>query len=503
MSITYNEDIDIDPPSCDESFVPTPSIAKTDKLKNENNISTNIGIKAVNKRPPSVKTIAPTTTIKQPDLINNFEKKLKNNFDYNYENLEDSDYEEDMLKEDIEENALIDRKQLVQRYKLLQNKINEKNKQLSAFRFTIEENKKKHDEFILHISKDTGTELKDKKIIELARKNQDLGLKIEKFKLQVKEYEKKLSSMPKDNNMKEQTALEPIKEIPKEDDKKDEIFELKKKLKLAEQKLSDSINKLQLAKEENTKLNVIIKREIGDIDLDKALKDKNFWRGRSEQIEILKCKIKSLESQLINSSGTDIDNKSIMTTKNTVSFSEYKKEKEQYKLEIEKLNQDNTKLTSDLGRYRSRKEVLEKELKSQKDDLTAKIRVLLEKNDNDEKLISALTKELQKKGSAVATGLRVDPGFNLQQENVKLRTELKEKEDYINTINAHFVTDKESKFNAQSLAILLNKMKELEKENKRLKNQSEEGNVYDAIAKENVKLRLKIKDLEDRIDGNV
>jgi hypothetical protein len=483
MSNINDEDLEIDPPSCDESQYPQ-SIAKN--KKQENTLSINIGLQKI-KRPPSSKS-------QKPDLINNFEKKLKNKFEYNYENQEDSDYEEDMLKEDIDNDPLIDKKQIMLRYKLLQNKVIEKNKQLTAMRFTLEENKKKNDELLLNISKETSTDLKEKKIIELVRKNQDLNLKIEKFKLQVKEYEKKLNEISKEVR-KEQKE---IKELPKEeiDDKKDDVFELKKKLKLAEQKLSDCINKLQLSKEENTKLNILIKREIGDIDLDKALKDKNFWRGRSELIEILKCKIKSLEGQL-ESSVMDPD-KSVMT-KNTVTFTEYKKEKEQFKQEIEKLNQDIMKLTSEVSRFRLRKDVLEKELKGQKDDLTGKLKILLDKNDNDEKLIAALTKELEKRGSNIGSGLvRMDPNFNLQQETVKLRSELREKEDYINNIHS-YLTDKESKFNGQSLALLLGKMKELEKENKRLKNQSDEGNVYDAIAKENVKLRLKIKDLEDRL----
>ena len=45
-------------------------------------------------------------------------------------------------------------------------------------------------------------------------------------------------------------------------------------------------NKLQTIKEENTKLNIIIRREIGDnVDLDKAMKDKTYWKGKAEIIE--------------------------------------------------------------------------------------------------------------------------------------------------------------------------------------------------------------------------
>ncbi len=42
------------------------------------------------------------------------------------------------------------------------------------------------------------------------------------------------------------------------------------------------------------------------------------------------------------------------------------------------------------SKLKTRKNVLEKELKDQKEQLTDKIKILLEKSDNDEKLITAM-----------------------------------------------------------------------------------------------------------------
>jgi hypothetical protein len=46
---------------------------------------------------------------------------------------------------------------------------------------------------------------------------------------------------------------------------------------------------------------------------------------------------------------------------------------------------------------------------------------------------------------------------------------------------------------------LISRLQELEKENKILKNQSEDAKISEALARENAKLRIKIKDLEDRL----
>jgi hypothetical protein len=241
---------------------------------------------------------------------------------------------------------------------------------------------------------------------------------------------------------------------------------------------------------------VLIKREIGDIDLDKAAKDKSFWRGKAETIELLKIRIKALETELAGEGDKSSNNLSKI---NSAGYSEYKKEKEQFKVEMDKLKDDNTKLSTELSRNKTRKDLLEKEIKQQKDDLTCKIKILLEKNDNDEKLILALTKELDKKGSSIATNINRENIFNLQQEIIKLRTLMKEKEEYIKDIQGNIITDPNGKFNAQSLSLMMTKMKELEKENKKLKNESDEGRISESIAKENVKLRLRIKELEDRL----
>ena len=47
----------------------------------------------------------------------------------------------------------------------------------------------------------------------------------------------------------------------------------------------------------------------------------------------------------------------------------------------------------------------------------------------------------------------------------------------------------------------MNRLAQLELENKKLKNKSEETKISESLAKENAKLRMKIADLEDKLQN--
>ena len=466
---------------------------------------------------------------------------MMKNFEYNYEKLDDSDYEEEFIKDEI--NPISDKNEIIKRYKLLQQSLKEKLSQVKSLQRSLDESRKKYSDFMQLISKDTSTEIKDKKLIELVKKNQDINLKLEKYKLRIKDLETKLSDLTSVSSVKIDGEISNQKIKTKEpvvNEIEEELSETKKKLKNCESKIVKIRNELQLAKEENTKLNIIIKREVGEsIDIEKTLRDKTSWKGRSEIIESLKVKIKLLENQIEkttqnfieaysstnNNSGSNVNNPNLSishseddrrssvsairsgmpSTSNFVPFAEYKKEKEAFKSEIDRLKEDNSKLTNESSKAKSRTTVLEKEIKHQKEDLTAKLKILIEKSDNDEKLINALNKELERKGvrlpSSTYTG--ADSVFNLQQEIVKLRGQLREKENVINNLNG-FVgnisasNNQDNKWNPENLAKIISRLKSLEDENKALKSGTDEGKLYEALAKENAKLRLKIREYEDR-----
>ena len=48
---------------------------------------------------------------------------------------------------------------------------------------------------------------------------------------------------------------------------------------------------------------------------------------------------------------------------------------------------------------------------------------------------------------------------------------------------------------------IMNRLAQLELENKQLRNKSEETKISESLAKENAKLRMKIADLEDKLQN--
>ena len=458
--------------------------------------------------------------------ITKFEKNMKkedNDYDKNLRN--DSDYEEDYLNDDID--TFTDKTVIVNRYNLIQKKLKEKNNQLEILKNQLENIKGKQNNILDSIKNSKSADIKDKKLIDLVKKNQDLSLKIERHKLkesnltkQLSEAEKKLTEVKN-----EIINLEKNKNIPVD---KLELNSLKKNLKQSESHLSDVRNKLQLTKEENIKLNILLKREVGDtFDINRALTDKNYFKPRAEIIEGLKAKIKQLEkiiqvNNIQNSSNTNtntgINLPLIPTSANMIPYSQYKKEREEMQFTIEKTKKDLNQLTEQNSKLKSRRNVLEKELKSQKEQLTDKIKILIEKSDNDEKLITALKNELLKKGVNVGNFYENET-FNLKQEISKLRDQLKQKEKYINEMNAMFIPNSgnqlqkknnddigqivsgSSKIDDATLTAVMNRLAELEKENKELKTLGggEDSKIAESLARENAKLRMKIADLEDRL----
>ena len=469
--------------------------------------------------------------------ISQFEKNMKkDDIDYDKNLRNDSDYEEDFLNDDID--TFTDKALIVNRYGLIQKKLKEKNNQIEILRNQLENIKGKQNNILDSIKNSKSADLKDKKLIDLVKKNQDLSLKIERHKLKESNLTKQLTETEKKLNevKSEMENLEKNKNIPVD---KLELNSLKKNLKQSESHLSDIRNKLQLTKEENIKLNILLKREVGDsFDVNRALTDKNYFKPRAEIIEGLKAKIKQLEKVIQvnniqnnqnnslnnsnsnnNSSGTGLNLPLIPTSANMIPYSQYKKEREELQNTIEKAKKDMNQLTEQNNKLKSRRNVLEKELKSQKEQLTDKIKILIEKSDNDEKLITALKNELLKKGVNVGNFYENET-FNLKQEISKLRDQLKQKEKYINEMNAMFIpstgnklqkredfgnsqiTSGSSKIDDATLTAVMNRLAELEKENKELKTLGgggEDTKIAESLARENAKLRMKIADLEDRL----
>ena len=460
--------------------------------------------------------------------ISQFEKAMKKeDVDYDKNLKNDSDYEEDYINDEID--TFTDKAVIVNRYNLIQKKLKDKDNQLEILRNQLTNIKDKQNNILDSIKNSKSADIKDKKLIDLVKKNQDLSLKIERHKLKENNLQKQLNETEKKLNdlRTEMDNLEKDKNIPVD---KLELNSLKKNLKQNESHLSNIRNKLQLTKEENVKLNILLKREVGDsFDVNRALTDKSYFKPRAEIIEGLKAKIKQLEKVIqVNNMQNNLNNSNsnnsssggltlppIPTSANIIPYSQYKKEKEEMTNSLEKTKRELSQMSEQNNKLKLRRNVLEKELKSQKEQLTDKIKILIEKSDNDEKLIEAMKNELLKKGVNVGNYYENET-FNLKQQISKLKDQLKEKEKYINEMNAMFIPEvgnKLQKINSTSpssassriddatLTAVMNRLAELEKENKELKTMGggEDSKISESLARENAKLRMKIADLEDRL----
>ena len=458
--------------------------------------------------------------------ISQFEKAMKkedNNYDNNIKN--DSDYEEDYIHDEID--TFTDKAVIINRYNLIQKKLRDKDNQIEILKSQLNNIKGKQNNILDSIKNSKSSDLKDKKMIDLVKKNQDLSSKIEKHKSKENNLQRQLNEAEKKLNdlRTEMTNLEKNKNIPLD---KIELNSIKKNIKQNESHLSEVRNKLQLTKEENVKLNILLKREVGDnFDLNRALTDKNYFKPRAEIIEGLKSKIKQLENKIqVNNIQNNLSNSnpsksggsntlSIPTTSNIIPYGQYKKEKEEMINSIDKTKNELTIMKEQNSKLKLRRNVLEKELKSQKEELTEKIKILIEKSDNDEKLIEAMKIELLKKGVNVGNYYEIET-FNLKQQITKLKDQLKEKEKYINEMNAKLipqegnkllkiksggVSSASSRIDDATLTEVMNRLAMLEKENKELKTMGgrDDSKISESLARENAKLRMKIADLEDRL----
>ena len=459
--------------------------------------------------------------------ISQFEKAMKKeDVDYDKNLKNDSDYEEDYINDEID--TFTDKAVIVNRYNLIQKKLKDKDNQLEILRNQLSNIKEKQNNILDSIKNSKSADIKDKKLIDLVKKNQDLSLKIERHKLKENNLQKQLAETEKKLNdlRNEMNNLEKNKNIPVD---KLELNSLKKNLKQSESHLSEIRNKLQLTKEENVKLNILLKREVGDtFDINRALSDKSYFKPRAEIIEGLKAKIKQLEkiiqvNNIQNNSNISNNNSissgvtlpPIPTSSNIIPYSQYKKEKEEMVNSLEKTKKELNQMSEQNNKLKLRRNVLEKELKSQKEQLTDKIKILIEKSDNDEKLITAMKNELLKKGVNVGNYYETET-FNLKQQISKLKDQLREKEKYINEMNAMFIPESgnklqkinspnlssgSSRIDDATLTAVMNRLAELEKENKELKTLGggEDSKISESLARENAKLRMKIADLEDRL----
>eukprot|EP00002_Diphylleia_rotans_P025960 TRINITY_DN5151_c0_g1_i7.p1 TRINITY_DN5151_c0_g1~~TRINITY_DN5151_c0_g1_i7.p1 ORF type:complete len:371 (-),score=82.44 TRINITY_DN5151_c0_g1_i7:68-1180(-) len=156
------------------------------------------------------------------------------------------------------------------------------------------------------VGKDDSPDIREKRLIELAKKNRNLNLALEREKLSNAKLQAELRKTKE--NIPAITATEQTSSptSPKADAVKDQVEDIEFKYKETKEKLNQATNKLMDLRVQNESLKAelgrtqrALQKEVGDdVPLSKILEDSSGWKGRAQQISILKAKVSELKQSL-------------------------------------------------------------------------------------------------------------------------------------------------------------------------------------------------------------
>lgn len=184
-----------------------------------------------------------------------------------------------------------------------------------------------------------------------------------------------------------------------------------------EKKLKDMEKKMIKLRNENQEQKILIEkatrlleREIGEVvDIYELSKEDSNWKGRAQRVELLKAQVKKYKSQLgfnaessIMTDGLSVISEgSVFTGK--VTHAERKIEQlgqkkrddvDKLKFQVDELKEELIEAKSKYKGAIARRDTLEKQLKTIKTDFGIKIKMLLDKAENDDKLVAMLRQEV-------------------------------------------------------------------------------------------------------------
>jgi len=289
----------------------------------------------------------------------------------------------------------------------------------------------------------------------------------------------------------------------------------------------------------------VISREIGEnFDVDQVLSEENSWKGRAQQIEVLKSKVKDLQSKLstnMNVTSTEsvydggrIDTISMRSSAGMPGKADdRRKEMEVLKSQVENMKNENDNLQTKTKAANVRKTVLEHDVKDIKVEYEKNKKILLEKSDNDDKYIQALKQEVEKlKNQQPVTQTKIVYRDNKEEKKVNyvedkfdkggddskakqdlkyMKLELDRKEAMIRQLLSEKVTapvtqTKDVPMDTDKITRLENTIKMLKAENDELtklklgvKPGDPDAKMIKDLSVQNAQLRRKIDDLDTKL----
>eukprot|EP00656_Telonema_subtile_P035111 TRINITY_DN3910_c0_g1_i4.p1 TRINITY_DN3910_c0_g1~~TRINITY_DN3910_c0_g1_i4.p1 ORF type:complete len:569 (-),score=199.33 TRINITY_DN3910_c0_g1_i4:87-1793(-) len=265
---------------------------------------------------------------------------------------------------------------------------------------------------------DGSSDIAARKIKELAKKNRDLNLGLERERLKVSRLERDVAGAATEAGKRAQRTARPSSAASNEEggqqgrhsevvQHKAAIKEWKEKFAQSNLRVTELRQELQGTKVEYSKMRRALQREVGeDVELGKVLDESTNWRGRAQQVALLQQKLKNMKKQLDLSEAGSVMGDTVVACPSNKEMDLDDK----HRAEIESLAQRRGHSKDELGarlakaeedllasktRYEAasaRSRTLEGEVRNMK----SKLQVLLDKTDNDDKLIDAIRGEMNK-----------------------------------------------------------------------------------------------------------
>ena len=153
----------------------------------------------------------------------------------------------------------------------------------------------------------------------------------------------------------------------------------------------------------------LLEREIGEaVDIDSLARDDSNWRGRAQKLEIYKQKLKKVQMQGTSTSGFGDDTLSVISESPSVFNGKVThvertlsnmggnraKELENVKRALLTKEEEFASLKTKHAASLARNQTMDKQLKEIKGQFTSKMQILIEKTENDDRLITMLKSEL-------------------------------------------------------------------------------------------------------------
>lgn len=272
---------------------------------------------------------------------------------------------------------------------------------------------------------ETLVDYRDSKIVQLAKKCRKLTVALNKERGQgagskqfVNDLKKKCEDLQNQLNMVASPAARAAAQREQKESKDDLSRDMQRELQQAQKQVDEWRKKCSQSQEEVKKLQRILTKELGEgVTIEEAVDE--GWRGRAQQIVMLKTKIKRLESGE-KTSATSRTKASDVDAKAQEELSAMSQDRQQA---IDAITEDYSRLSEECQQTRQKCEAQKariRNLESEAAKHKAQMKVLVEKTETDDEFVDALRVEVDRLRTQLEKQLEKEKAANAGPRVVKV-----------------------------------------------------------------------------------